>query len=257
MMTTPKSPIPVSAYIICLNEERNIGRLLESIQDFEEVIAVDSGSRDRTVQIAQSFPNVKVFHQDWLGYACQKAYALSLCTKPWVMNLDADEMVSDLLLKEIAQTVALEDCEALSVPWCDTFLGHIPNRFCAHHDKIRLFKKECGHYDPAVLVHESITVKGRIKKANGLLYHYGLDTLDTAVDKTNKYSSLAALQKFEKGKRTSLLRLVTAFPLAFIKAYFLRRYGLDGRLGFIYSVNIAYYAFLKEAKLMALYMKKN
>ena len=84
--------IAASVYMITLNEENNVAESLASVADFAEVIIVDSGSTDRTLAIAEGFPNVCVFHNDWPGFSEQKAYAMSLCSQPWVFNLDADEL---------------------------------------------------------------------------------------------------------------------------------------------------------------------
>ncbi|MBD3830925.1 MAG: glycosyltransferase family 2 protein, partial [Arcobacter sp.] len=82
--------IKASAYIICQNEEKHIQRVLESVKDFDEIIIVDSGSTDKTLEIAKEYTD-KIYHQEWLGYSGQKEYAKNLCTNEWVLNLDADE----------------------------------------------------------------------------------------------------------------------------------------------------------------------
>ena len=92
--------IAASVYMITLNEEKNVAESLASVADFAEVIIVDSGSTDRTLAIAQGFPNVRVFHNDWPGFSEQKAYAMSLCSQPWVFNLDADELPTPDFLDE-------------------------------------------------------------------------------------------------------------------------------------------------------------
>ena len=93
--------IAASVYMITLNEENNVAESLASVADFAEVIIVDSGSTDRTLAIAEGFPNVRVFHNDWPGFSEQKAYAMSLCSQPWVFNLDADELPTEDFLNEV------------------------------------------------------------------------------------------------------------------------------------------------------------
>ena len=93
--------IAASVYMITLNEENNVAESLASVADFAEVIIVDSGSTDRTLAIAEGFPNVCVFHNDWPGFSEQKAYAMSLCSQPWVFNLDADELPTEDFLNEV------------------------------------------------------------------------------------------------------------------------------------------------------------
>jgi len=238
--------IPVSVYVICFNEQRHIKRLLDHLVDFKEIILVDSGSTDQTLDIARSFSNVRIYHRDWEGFSSQKAYALSLCTCSWVLNLDCDEVISPLMKEELCDLIKQDHYDALSSLLCDTFLGKIPHRFTKHHDKIRFFKKDSGRYHLDDLVHESIKITGRVKKGKGQIYHYGLLTQSIAIQKNYDYARLAAQQKFQKGKKTNTFKITTIFLWAFLKAYVIRRYCFDGLTGFIYSMNIAQYAFWKE-----------
>lgn len=241
--------IDASVYVICCNEERHIERLLENVKEFKDVILVDSGSTDQTLGIAGKFSNVTIHHQPWLGYAKQKAFALSKCTNLWVLNLDADEILSDELKKDIKNTIASNNCDALSCPLSEVFLGKVAHRFSKHADKIRFFKKTHGEYNLNVLVHESISIKGKLRKSRGVIYHYGLSSIETMVQKNNQYSTLAACTKFAGKKKSNLLKLVFSFFWAFFRAYFLKRFFLSGTQGFIHSMSIGFYAFLKEAKL--------
>lgn len=248
--------IQASVYTICLNEEKHISRLLENVKEFAEVILVDSGSTDNTLLIAKKYANVKIIHHNWEGFAKQKAFALSQCTKEWVLNLDADEEISPVLKQEIIQTISTNNCDALSSKLCDIFLGKKPHKLTKHHDKIRFFKKNCGSYNHQQIVHESIKINGKIKKGKGLIYHHGLQSIHITVQKNNEYSTLAAKNKFSNNKNYYLLRIFFIFPLQFLRAYFFRRYCLNGISGFIYSINIAYYAFQKEAKLYEMWLNK-
>lgn len=244
--------INASVYIICCNEAFHIQRLLDNVHDFNEVILVDSGSSDQTLEIAKNYPNVKIFHQPWLGYAAQKDFALKKCTSDWVINLDADEVLSDELKQEIQNTIKNGDCDALSCSLVEVFLGRAAHRFSKSADKIRIFKRACGSYNLNVSVHESITISGKVKQVKGVIYHYGLTSIETMISKNNVYSSLAAMDKFSKGKSSNLIKLVFNFFWAFFRAYFLKRLFLNGKSGFIHSMSIGFYAFLKEAKLLEL-----
>ncbi len=244
--------INASVYVICCNEALHIKRLLDSVQDFAEVILVDSSSTDQTLDIAKNYPNVKIHHQSWLGYAAQKDYALQKCTFDWVVNLDADEVLSDDLKEDIVTAINVDDCDALLCSLVEVFLGKSAHKFSKSADKIRIFKRKYGEYNLGVSVHESITVSGRIKSVKGVIYHYGLTSVETMISKNNVYSSLAAMDKFSKGKSSSLARLILNFFWAFFRAYFLKRLFLNGRRGFIHSMSIGFYAFLKEAKLYEL-----
>ena len=244
--------INASVYVICCNEAFHIQRLLDSTKDFYEVILVDSGSSDQTLEIAKKYSNVKIFHQSWLGYASQKDFALKKCTSDWVVNLDADEVLSDKLKTEIQNAIEKNEYDALSCHLVEVFLGKSAHRFSKSADKIRIFKRACGKYNLGVSVHESITIAGTVKAVKGVIYHYGLTSIETMVSKNNVYSSLAAMDKFAKGKSSSLAKLVLNFFWAFFRAYFIKRLFLNGKRGFIHSMSIGFHAFLKEAKLLEL-----
>jgi glycosyltransferase involved in cell wall biosynthesis len=249
------SIITASVYIICCNEERHIGRVLENVKKFAEVILVDSGSTDQTLEIAKRFPNVTIYHQNWLGYAKQKAYALEKCTNLWVLNLDADEELSDEFKQDIKMAIATNACDALSCPLSEVFLGKAAHKYSKHADKIRFFKRTHGSYNLDVLVHESIFITGKINHVNGVIYHYGLTSIEAMIKKNNEYSTLAACAKFARHKRANILKMVLSFFFAFFRAYFLKRFFLNGTRGFIHSMSIGFYAFLKEAKLYELEVK--
>jgi glycosyltransferase involved in cell wall biosynthesis len=244
--------INASVYIICCNEALHITRVLNNVKNFSEVILVDSGSSDQTLTFAKNYANVTIYHQPWLGYAAQKDFALQKCSHDWVINLDADEILSDSLKTEIENSIAKNDCDAISCPLVEVFLGKAAHKLSKHADKVRIFKRECASYNLGVSVHESISIIGKIKPVKGVIYHYGLTSIEAMITKNNTYSSLAAFDKFLKHKRSCLLKLVLNFFWAFFRAYFLKRLFLNGRSGFIHSMSIGFYAFLKEAKLYEL-----
>ena len=247
--------IKASVYIICKNEERHIKRVLESVKDFDEIIIVDSGSSDNTLSIAKEYSN-KIFHQDWLGFAKQKEYAKNLCQNEWVLNLDADEQLTQELKKEIEKVIEENKIDGLDIKISSQFLGKFNNEKSKFNRRIRFFRKSAGYY-PDKLVHESIIVLGRIDKAKGFIYDYGTMDLKTHLNKINEYSSLRADEKFGKNKKASLIKLLFVFPLSFFKSFFIKRGFLNGTRGFISATNNAFYAFLKEAKLYELNNKKD
>ena len=246
--------IKVSVYIICKNEEKHIKRVLESIKDFNEIIIVDSGSTDNTLEIAKNYTD-NIYHQEWMGFAKQKEYARSLCSNEWVLNLDADEELTIELKNEIISTINENKVDGLNIKISSLYLGKFNSEKSKFNRRIRFFRKDLGYY-PEKLVHESIIVNGKIKKAKGFIYDYGTIDLKTHLDKINAYSSLRAEEKFEKNKKSSLLKLLFVFPLAFFKSYIIKRSFLNGTRGFIASMNNSFYAYLKEAKLYELNNKK-
>ncbi|WP_410209330.1 glycosyltransferase family 2 protein [Aquirhabdus sp.] len=247
--------IACSVYIVSLNSAPWLKALLESVHDFAEVIILDSGSTDATYEIAQQFNNVTIQHQDWLGYAAQKAKALSLCRQPWALNLDGDEKLSAALRDEIQGVIARNEIDGLITPILDSFMGKVANTYTKQHAKVRFFRREKGSYDTAIEAHEKVQVDGIVQPAQGVIYHYGLTDISVKVDKNNRYSDLKAKEKNAKGKRPSLLKLVLVMPLVFFKSYVLRRDFLNGQRGFISSMINAFYAFLKEAKLYEYHLK--
>ncbi|MCR8684996.1 glycosyltransferase family 2 protein [Campylobacter ureolyticus] len=246
--------IKASVYIICQDEEKHIARVLESVKDFNEIIIVDSGSTDKTLEIAKRY-NVAIFHKNFLGYSAQKEYAKNLCSNEWVLNLDADEELSDNLKDDIIETINENKCQALEIKIVDFRLKPWQIKAIKQISRVRFFKKEFGVY-PEKLVHESIKINGKILQVKGFIKHYGTDSISKKLEKTNTYSTLRANEKFNKGKKSSFLKLTFIFPVMFFKSYFIRRNFLNGRIGFIDAINNAFYAFLKEAKLYELYLKE-
>lgn len=239
--------IKASVYIICKNEEKHIKRVLESVKEFDEIIIVDSGSTDNTLEIAKNYTK-NIYHQEWMGFAKQKEYARSLCTNEWVLNLDADEELTNELKNEIINTINENKIDGLNIKISSLYLGKFNSEKSKFNRRIRFFRKDLGYY-PEKLVHESIIVNGKIKKAKAFIYDYGTIDLKTHLDKINAYSSLRAQEKFGRNKKSSLLKLLFVFPLAFFKSYFIKRSFLNGTRGFIASMNNSFYAYLKEAKL--------
>jgi len=248
--------IPCSVYIVTLNCAEWLDATLKSVEDFAEVIILDSGSTDQTYQIAESFPNTRIMHQDWLGYAGQKNLALAQCQQTWVLNLDGDEVLSESLKQEIKQVIQADQIDALITPINDVFLGVPNSKHTKKHAKTRFFRKSKGHYDLANKVHENVIVDGAVQKAQADIYHYGESSIFVKVEKNNQYSNLKALEKFEKGKHPSLSKLILVMPVTFIKSYFIRRSCFNGWRGFVNSMINAFYAFLKEAKLFEQYLKQ-
>lgn len=239
--------IKASVYIITLNEEKNLTRALESVKTFDEIIVVDSGSADRTLDIAKQY-TPRVYHHEWQGFSKQKEYAKTLCTNDWVLNLDADEEADELLLAEINQTISENRIDALSIRISEFFMGRFGHPKARHNAKVRFFRKSKGTYSDS-LVHEGVIVQGITEPARGLIRHYGETSLAVKVQKINNYSSLRAQEKSLKNKKPSVLKLLLVFPSIFLKSFFLRRNFLNGKRGFIGSMINAFYAFLKEAKL--------
>ena len=245
-------PLPASVYLITRNEAGNLRRLLPSLQIFAEVIVVDSGSTDDTVQVAQEFPNTSVSYRAWTGFSDQKSHALSLCTQPWVLNLDADEALTPELLTAMQILITADDADALE---CERILlrwGKRPRNFSKKDILIRFFRRGCGHYEPAK-VHERIEISGRIRNTDATMLHYENLTFTERMAKSNQYSQLKAEDKYAKGARCTLWHLLLVFPVSFLGCYLGKGFFLDGGEGVLTSMNHAYYNFMKYAKLWELH----
>ena len=251
-----EAKLPVSVFIICFNEENNIRRLLDSCRDMDEIVIVDSGSSDNTVKIAREYTD-KIFINEWPGYAKQKAYAMSLCQNDWVLNLDADEELSDALVRRFHEVIKQNRYTSVRCSRNDIFINRILSRFTRKANNCRFYKKSKANFDTSKLVHESADIEGKQLVVNEAFNHYGYSEVAPSVDKNNEYSSLKAQEKFDKVKPFSSIKLFLIFPLVFFKTYVIHGYLFSGLRGFILAVNIAHYAFLKEAKLFEHWEKNN
>lgn len=241
----------ISVYFITFNEARTIEAAIRAVNELDEIIVVDSGSTDGTQEIAECL-GARVFHQDWMGFAKQKALALSLCSNDWCFNLDGDEIVSNQALTEIRSLVQESSADAIRVPFEDIFMGLEMHPKSAKRSIVRVFDKTCVHYPKDRLVHENVIVDGREVRSNVNISHYGYETVEKLMEKQNTYSSLGAKQKFSKNQKASIVKLISIFPLILIKAFFIRKLFLSGTRGLIQAYIEAMYAFLKEAKLYEL-----
>src|SRR6185369_6157864 len=250
----------------------NLGRTLESVKPLVEggrgeIIVVDSGSTDHTVQIAESY-GAKVFLEEWKGFAAQKNSALDKASGDWILSLDADEEVEPTLAEEIGhyilgrarestqdgvpnRTIALiaTTITGLWIPRKNHFLGrwikhggYWPDR------KLRLFRRGAARFENR-LVHEDVKLEGQAHELNGALLHHSYPTVSDYIEHMNRYSTLGAEMVVAKGPVHFTAINLTLRPLAtFIYNYLLRLGFLDGKPGFLLHVNHSIYVAWKYAK---------
>ena len=247
--------IPASVYMITLNEEKVVAESLASVAAFAEVIVVDSGSVDRTIEIAKQFPNVKTYHNDWPGFSKQKSYALSLCSHAWAFNLDADELPTKAYLDEVRILIAAESHDALESNRTLIRWGQQPKNFSKNDRLIRFFRKTSGFYEVR-RVHESISINGSVKKTDATILHNENLSLTQRFTKSNRYSELKAQDKFDKGQNASIASIVLMFPVTFLQVYLFKGHFLDGLEGLNTSMNAAFYTYMKYAKLREMHQRK-
>lgn len=244
-------PIPISVAIITKNEERDLGRALESVKNFAEIIVVDSFSTDNTLGIAYQY-QAKVYQHEWPGFAQQKQRAIDYAALPWVLILDADEKVSPELVAEMAEAIQHTSHNGFYLPRKNFFLGKWI-QYCGfgHDYTLRLFKKAEAQMELRE-VHEKVLVRGSTGKLKGYLEHYSHYNLDDYLTKTQTYASLAAKQMLNDGKTVSAASLALKTLYAFFKIYFLKQGFRDGIQGFMLAFLFSYSTFLKYAKLWEL-----
>jgi glycosyltransferase involved in cell wall biosynthesis len=240
--------LPISVFIITFNEETHIENTLKSVKLMQEIILVDSGSTDNTVEITKKFGAI-VHHHSWEGYARQKQFAMSLCSNEWVLNLDGDECVNDSTIARFREIIENDEADSVRLWRNDLFIGKFASHLTRKPNNLRLFKKSKSHFDESNLVHESAKVEGTEIFIDETFEHYGYSSIEVLTDKSNQYSSLKAREKFSKNKNYSIAKLMLVFPVTFIKKYLFQRQIFSGYRGFIQALIAAHYAFLKEAKL--------
>lgn len=240
----------LSVIVITYNEEQNIEECLESVCWADEIIVVDAYSQDRTVELARKYTN-RVYLREWAGYAPAKQFALEQATGDWVLWIDADERVTPELANQIREVVSRDENPfgGYYLPRRAYFLGRwiehcgwYPGYVC------RLFRRDRAHFDGA-LVHESVRVNGEIGCLQGDLIHYTDRDLEHYFHKFNEFTSLAAAQLFQDGRRFRLIDLLFRPLFTFFKTYIFKMGFLDGIQGFILSVLSSNYVFTKYAKL--------
>ena len=248
--------LPISVFIITLNEEKNIARALSSVSFADEIVVVDSGSTDKTLDIIKSF-GITPIHNDWPGYAAQKQFALKQCNHDWVLNIDADEEISEALAERFKRVVEQDKYSSVRCLRIEKFIGKYLSNWTKKPNNRRFYKRLSATFDETRLVHESAKVDGEELFVSEELIHHGYSTIEILTDKKNQYSSLKAKEKFLKNKRFSLAKLLLIFPLVFIQELFFKRKIFSGTRGVILSVIAAHYAFIKEAKLFEYSVKEN
>lgn len=237
----------LSVIIITRNEAANIRACIESVAWAGEIIVVDSGSSDATVNICQEL-GAQVHVHDWPGFGPQKNRALAYASNDWVLSLDADERVTPELRAEIESALQNPQAEGYEIPRLSSFCGRFMRHSGWHPDYVlRLFRRGKGGFSDA-LVHESVQMQGGTARLRRPLLHYSYRDFDDVLSKLNSYSSAASTMLQRRGKKGSLAQAVIHGLWAFFRTYILRMGFLDGREGFMLAVMNAensYYRYIK------------
>ena len=243
--------LPLTVAIIALNAGAQIGPCLASVGFADEVLVVDSGSTDATVEICGRH-GARVETRAWLGFGRQKQHAVSIAKNDWVLCLDADERVTEELARSIREALASRRYHAYRMPRRNRFLG----RWLMHGEgypdwSLRLFHRAYASWSNDE-VHEAVLTTSEVGRLDGDLLHDSAEDIATYLAKQNRYTSLHAQALHKQGVRAGYWRLL-ASPLArFVKFYFVRLGFLDGGPGFAHVVIGCNNSFHKYLKLIEL-----
>ena len=243
---------PLSVTIITRNESAHIEACLAAVDWADERLVVDCGSTDDTVALAER-AGARVVVHDWPGYAAQKNFAASQAAHDWILSIDADERVTPELAREIQHLMqSVPAMPGYRLPRITWHLGRWFRTTDWYPDhQLRLYDRRRGRWTPR-RVHESVAVDGRPGHLTHHLQHYAYRDIAHHLDTMNRYTTLAADDMFEAGRRVGAADVVVHPIAAFLRNYLLRRGVLDGVPGIIVSAMNAYYVFLKIAKLWEL-----
>lgn len=245
----------LSVVIITLNAAGQLKGCLESAAFADEVIVVDAGSADGTVDLATEY-GARVIHQEWLGFGPQKQFAVSQAIHDWVLCLDADERVSGELREAISEVLENPRFDAYRMARCNRFMGRYLRHGEGYPDwSLRLFDCRRAQWSDDA-VHEKVLFEGVVGTLRGDLLHDSCETLESYLAKQNRYTTLQAEQLYRQGKRVHVGQLVLSPLLRFVKFYLFRMGFLDGVPGLVHTLIGCFNSFAKYAKLIALGREK-
>ncbi len=248
--------LKISACVTAGNEEDKIAACLASLEWCDEIVVVDSFSRDKTFEISKQY-TPHVYQHAWEGYIAQKNYIRSLARFPWILFVDADEVVSQELRAEIEAEFSRDPGETVGYrfPRMVFYLGKWIRHGAWYPDiKLRLFRKDRGHSEGQE-PHDRVVVDGPVKTLTAPLYHFTYDDLADHILTLNRFSSISAKEKFARGDKFRWSDLFFRPPFRFLKSYVMKLGFLDGRQGFIIALMSAFGVFVKYAKLMELWIQ--
>ena len=238
----------ISVFIIARNEAARIGRTLAAVSWADQIVVVDSGSTDATQEIARS-AGAEVHDRAFDGYGPQKVFAEGLCRNDWVLNVDADEVVTPELAREIAEA-AEGDPAACRVRILNVYPGdERPRPLANDYNVVRFYHRSVAGYRDHPLF-DRVDVRGRERQLKAPIHHHPLLSLAHFVEKENRYSSFAADTARPRSRAMLLLRLPFEMPFAFLKFYFLRRHLFGGWKGFMFALTAAFARTLRIAKML-------
>lgn len=249
--------LPISVCILCKNEEDRLKKCLDGLEVFQEVLVMDTGSIDRSIEIIQSYAHVTLLREEWKGFALSRRSLFEKATQPWILWLDADEVVSPELLHELEKCMLQEiECDAFEI----NRMVYFEKQWVKHglwfpNWNVRLFRQGSWNM-PQREVHESIEIRGSTKRLQGLIYHYTYRNWDDQKQRSMKYSALWAKQKKNEGRKSSFGQALIHSVWTFFRSYLLKKGCLDGLLGLKIALAVAQEVYAKHILLCQLYALK-
>lgn len=238
----------MSVTVITHNEAHNIEACLRSVSFADQVVVLDSGSTDDTVQIARSLGAEVAVSPDWPGFGIQKNRALALASSDWVLSLDADERVTPELQAEILACLKAPTPDVYSFPRLSSYCGQYMRHSGWYPDRVtRLFRRTAARFSDD-LVHEKVVAHGPVGQLHSHLLHESFRNFEAVLDKANRYSTAGAQSLLNKGRAGSVGKAIGHGLWAFIRTYFLRLGFMDGQMGLVLAISNAegtYYRYLK------------
>ena len=236
--------LPISCFVIAQDESDRITNTIESVIDFvDEVIVIDSGSTDGTQELAKQL-GCKVFFNTWSGYGPQKRFGEDCARNEWLLNLDADEYLSDEIKSEILQTFDNnnDNYNFFSMKVTPIYPNwKRPRLFSASHQCVRLYNKRFGRFSNSP-VHDSVqTNNSKVFYFKNHIYHNSVRSFKHLIEKEKSYIQLQSKTLKNKNKIFLFFRIFVEFPLAFIKYYIIRRHFTGALTGLITAIILAYY----------------
>lgn len=247
----------MSVCILVKNAERTLAECLNSLREFGEIVLLDNGSTDGTLQIAQEFnvayKNLRVCESEFIGFGALKNLCVSYAKYEWILSIDSDEVLETDALSELKMLDLSEN--AVVALGRKNFYKNEWIKACGWYPDFvwRVFNKNFTHFNDN-FVHESVKIPQNVEKIyiKGALKHYAVNSMESIIAKMNRYTSFSADEKLKNGKKASFLGAIARFHLTFFRDYFLRKGFLYGYKGFIIALLNAEGAFYRYAKLYEL-----
>lgn len=254
-MTGSQKPVAISAYMLTFNNMRTVRMALDSIRWVDEIVVVDSGSTDGTLDIVGPVAS-RLIDRPWPGFQKQYQFAADACSNDWALFIDADEVITPELAQEMRRR--LSDNAGLKPErqtagyiaprrtwYIDRWIRH--GAWASDHE-VRLYDRRLGRWEGGL--HASVKVNGRTETLSNHYQHYTYADIADHVDTCNRYSSTGAEEFAEQGRRSSPARAAIGAAGRLFRDYILKRGFLDGFPGLVIAVSTAYSVFLKHAKLL-------